>query len=169
MTRSFTVAVESAAEPDEGAEEPYEFTFSDDPERTLTVFPPTEGQIMTIMAMAGRDLGMSEAAKVQRMMLQMFDESSRQYVEDRLESRENPLKLSSLFEVFTKIVEAEAGRPTTSSPDSGGSRATSGKRSTGPARRAASTRSRSGSTGSATSSTPGTSNGSVTEKSSSGS
>lgn len=169
MTRSFQIAVEEHAAVDEspgGADEPFEFTFSDDPDTPLIIYPPTEGQIMLVMSLQGESMSQEAVSTVKSVIFAMLDDPSRAYVKRRLISRDQPLAFTDLMKVFFKIIEAYSGRPTESSPDSSASRATTGKSSTAPARRAASTRSPSRSTGSATSSTRGASRASKTAKSS---
>ena len=152
MTReSFEIAI---TEDEEEREEPYTFHFSDAKDVPIVVYPPTGNQIMLLMSLAARgprELGLHEMGSAFNLLTSMLDEDSRQYVEWRMQ--ENTLQFSAVFQIFEKLIELVAGRPTEQSSDSTRPPSTTGKPSAGPARRAASTRSKSPSRRSATSST----------------
>lgn len=149
--KSFEIAVEE--EFDERGE-PYTFHFSDAKDNPLFVYPPTENQIVLLMAISARgtvDMEMQEMGRAFNLLLSLLDDAGRRYVENRMER--GTLSYKAVFQIFEKLLEGEAGRPTGQSSDSSSPPSTTGKPSAGPARRAASTRSKSPARRSATTST----------------
>lgn len=150
-TKSFEIAVSEEFD-DRG--EPYEFHFSDAKDRPIRVYPPSESQVLLLMAIAGTDreeVDLRTVARAFSLLTSMLDDEGKRYVERRLEN--NTLNYTALFQIFDRIIELESGRPTEQSSDSSAPPSTTGKPSAGPARRAASTRSGAPARRSATTST----------------
>ena len=152
MTRqSFEIAVEEKSGERGDA---FPFHLSDAKDHPFNVYPPTENQIMLLMAISARgpgEMDMREMGRAFNLLLSMLDDDGRRYIEGRIERGD--LNFQAVFQIFEKLLEVMSGRPTGQSSDSSSPPSTTGKPSAGPARRAASTRSKSPARRSATTST----------------
>jgi hypothetical protein len=159
--KSFELA---AAEANGAAEEKLPFKMAGD-DTQLYAYPPSEGQLVLLLGLAGQDAG-TLAAEVLGVFWEALDGDSAEHLRGRLRSRTDRFGLGDVMHIIEWLTEEATARPTTPPSDSTSSPGTTGTPSTEPPRQRASTRSPSPRTGSATSSTRGRSSASRTSRSS---
>lgn len=117
--------------------------------------PKDDAVLLMMSAISKKNVRPKDITRYMNGILGMFDEDSRDAVEDRIMDFEDEFGLEDLSDVWGDAMEQWSARPTQQSSDSTPSRQNTGRKSTGRASVRASTSQRSARTGSSTSSTPG--------------
>lgn len=135
--REFITAIVEQEEGDE--ERPVEFALDG---RELRAYKPTESQFALLMvAMSRYASDREQAAGVIEFFLNLLDDSSREYIVNRMFSREDPLPIETMIDMTEFLVEEWGGRPFQRSSDSTPSRSNGGRKSTPRTQRSTSSRS----------------------------
>lgn len=81
--------------------------------RTITAYPPKEGQVALMMARTGRHSSTQDkVAAMIDFFVEVLDEGDHQYVVNRLLDRNDPFGLGDVTDVMTYLIEEWGGRPT---------------------------------------------------------
>lgn len=126
--KEFTTAVEEAEreEAGEDAIQPVKFKLDG---REMTANPPTDGQLVFIMAAMGRgQSNQQRMAAMVNIMMEVLDPEDQDYFEGRLITRDKKEKIGfkTIEAVFEHIVEQWFGTPTEGPSDSASSSQTDG-------------------------------------------
>jgi hypothetical protein len=124
--REFVTAAEKVDETEEEAD----LIFSLDGQE-MRAYQPTDGQFaLLMMAMGKHASNTDQAAGVIDFFINVLDKPSRQYVMDRMASRDNRIPIADVIEILEWFIEEWGGRPTQSPSASTSSRRSGGRKST---------------------------------------
>jgi hypothetical protein len=128
--KEFVTALRAAEEPDE---EHVEFTIDG---HVLKCYRPSPAQLAYAMSAVGRRRETSEkVAGIIDFFVEVLDEESQAYVENRLLNRKDPFGLDEVEQVLEWMVEEWTARPTEPPSGSTRSRSNGGRKSTRPTTR----------------------------------
>lgn len=101
--------------------------------RTLTCYPPEEGQLAVFMATTSKHAGMQEQiAGVLNFFVSLLDEPDHVYVVNRMLDRKDPFGAIHIQKIVAALVTEWSGRPTGSPSGSARSQKPGGRKSTRP-------------------------------------